>query len=138
MAGKNFYVWATLISDRAANELVVGLVRRGFQVEPLADDNTLTNVGEVSVLCALNVIADHVPATLPEGRGPQHWVLDRVTEVLDETKNAYYSLIIFEIGGTCTWIGSNIKLPKKVADEPPAVKDDEPPTAIDKMDRALG
>ena len=135
MATETFYVWATLLSDRAADRLVAGLVRRGFQVETLSSRNEMTLVGEASALVALKIIADHRPADAAE---PHYWVSTQTRDALDSAKDVFYSLVVYHIGGTCTWNGSNITLPKERA---PAKKPEKEPekktTALDKMDKSL-
>jgi hypothetical protein len=133
MASKIYYVWATLLSDRAASELASGLVRKGFHVGPLAANNALTIVGVASTLCALKAETDTVPEKLPENETSQEWVIARVREVLDHSENTYLSIIVSEVGGSCTWQGSNIS--KKKEDPPPKK---EAPTVLDKMDQKLG
>jgi len=130
---KTFYIWATLLSDRAASDLTAGLVRKGFHVGPLSADNNLTIVGPVSTLCALKGETGTVPEKLAEKQTPQGWVLNQVKEVLNHSENSWLSLVVSELGGSCTWSGSNVA--KKKEDPPPKKED---PTVLDKMDKTLG
>jgi len=130
---KTFYIWATLLSDRAASDLTAGLVRKGFHVGPLASNNLLTIVGSVCALASLKAVTDNYPEKLPEKDTVEGWVLERVKEVLNLSENSWLSLIVFEINGSCAWAGSNVA--KKKEDPPPKKED---PTVLDKMDKTLG
>lgn len=137
-----FYVWVTLMSDRAANGLAVGLIRRGFQAEALAASNELTIPGEVSTICAIKLHADHLPEKLPKDTGPQNWCMNHVTAVLNAGQDSYYSVIVQHLGGQCTWRGSNIQLPKKQEPEvatpvEPEPEPKKPPTVLDKINDAI-
>jgi hypothetical protein len=142
MATSIFYVWVTLLSDNAANELIHGLVRKGFGVEALASDNSVTIVNDVSALCSIQLTADHTPNPLPSGQTSQGWVKTQVKEALNARKNSWYSIIVQQVGGGSTWSGSNITIPK---DKPkpetpdkPTEDNSRPPTVLDRVDEALG
>jgi hypothetical protein len=134
---KTFYIWATLLSDRAASDLTAGLVRKGFHVGALAANNNLTIVGNVCALASLKAVTDTIPEKLPEKLPEKDttvgWVLERVKEVLNHSENSWLSLVVSELGGSCTWSGSNVA--KKKEDPPPKKED---PTVLDKMDKTLG
>lgn len=133
-----FYVWASLLSERAVNNFVTGMVRRGFEVGPLARSDELTQVSEVSSLCAVKAEADHIPEPLPTDQNAPQWVLAQMVSVLEATKEQWFSLVVSHVGGTCTWRGPNITLPKDPKPKTPEpVGEDKPISALDKVDEAL-
>jgi hypothetical protein len=106
----DFYVWATLTTDLSADRLVSGLVRKGYTTGPLAASGELSWSGELSSLVALKLTPVKDPA-----KDPALSVMKDVVKVLEELKATRHSLIVLHVGGTCTWRGSNIVLPKELA-----------------------
>jgi hypothetical protein len=122
---KTFYVWATLLTSATAHRLTSGLVEKGYSVGPLASSRRLCVEGEASVFAALKVDSglDTVDQSL---------MIREVKEVLSGIGSVWHSLVVFEVGGSCTWEGSNIKLPpreEKVVEDPKEV----PKTRFDLM-----
>lgn len=141
MASGTFYVWVSVLSERASDSLVSALVRRGFSVECLAASNSLTQQGEVASLCAMKITADHlpdpVPATTPpappatQPPDPQHFMMTHVKESLAGNHDSYYAIIVQHVGGNCIKM-----LPPEV--KPAGPSDPTKPTVLDKVDAALG
>jgi hypothetical protein len=89
-------------------------------------------VGNACTLAALKVETDAVPEKLEKVTAAA-WMLNRVIEVMEHSQNMRPSLVVQEIGGHCSWQGSNVA--KKPEDPPPKKED---PTVLDKMDKTLG
>jgi hypothetical protein len=132
-----FYVWVSVVSDRAVDRLVSGLVRRGMKVGPLATTGAICETGEASAFAALwvDVTPPAAPTTTNDAR--TSWLVDQTREVLNDNRDSYYSILCLTGATTCTWLGPNIKIPKKDAKEAETAKETREPTALDRMDSAL-
>jgi hypothetical protein len=110
------YLWITLVSPQPVDDLIAGLVNKGWTVGPLASDGKIGLSGTVSEFVALKVdgvepISPKKGAKESKGSTPQHVLLDATKAIL---KNAlFFSIIAFALGDSFTWAGSNIPAPKK-------------------------
>jgi len=99
-----YYVFITALISSYEDMIIAGLVKAGFQVSSLAEDNTVTigNDDSISVMIALRIDTEIDGAIV---------VIDEVKNVLKELKIVYYSLVVTE-SADCSWNISSIKLPK--------------------------
>lgn len=121
MAHTTFFVWATLMTNSAANLFVAELVRESLTITALAGGKELTITGSFSCVVALNVQGD-APV-----KDPHMWCMAKVRGALAKCELYYYSLVVHHVGGSVTWAGSNIKAPAP----PPTV------SALDRMNTVL-
>jgi hypothetical protein len=132
--GHVFYVWATLVSGAGVDSFVAKLVRRGFNVEPLAESDAMTLEGDYATLAALKIVHDKVPAkTGNEPTEPQAWCHKIIKEVLTEVKVSWHSLVVLNVGGTCTWSGAHYFI-----ETPPKSPPKSTETQIDRIDKEIG
>lgn len=111
----NFFAWVTATTNLSADPLIAGLVRAGYEAKVLASNGNLIEQGEISCLISL-----HLCRVVP-GERPQSQVSEAIHEVYEKIGATYHSIVVLQPGGTCSWRGSNIKLPEKPP-EPPPVK----------------
>lgn len=99
-----YYVFITALISSYEDMIIAGLVKAGFQVSSLAEDNTVTLSTEDSVcaIIALRIDVDNENA---------FDLQTEIQKILKELKVIYYSLIVTE-SVDCAWNISNIKLPK--------------------------
>jgi hypothetical protein len=95
------------------NDIVAGLVKKGYHVGPAAEDNSLTlhNKGNASTLIAIKVTSSDEGLTASK-------VNEDVRSVLTENSFLYYSVIVSACT-SCCWMSSNITLPEKAQVTPP-------------------
>lgn len=99
-----YYVFITALISSYEDMIIAGLVKAGFQVSSLAEDNTAT-IGDddsISAMIALRIDTEMAGAIV---------VIDEVERVLKDLKIVYYSLVVTE-STDCSWDISPIKLPK--------------------------
>jgi hypothetical protein len=130
-----FGVWITLLTPLSANAIMSGLVRKGYAIGPLANDDSLYEEGVASAILALRVVdgkEDEDDSFLDDydaGDGGEaeedddgedvRPVLDKLQEALKEvflkTSTQYHSYVIVKEGPS-SWSGSNIKFepPKSI------------------------
>ncbi len=135
-----FYVWVTLVDKNGVDKLIAGLVRKGFKVEPLDKNDNLTQEGDYAVLCAMNLSHDKVPDKVPdkgEVKGaaiePPHWCSAFVRKILRESKTSWHSVVVFHLGGSCTWSG-----PTYFTEDPPRFPKSSASSQLDNVSKAIG
>lgn len=108
-----FYVWITCMLESYQNDIIAGLVKKGYHVGPAAEDNTLTlhSKGNASILLAMKVSSSDEELMASK-------VNDDVKEVLNGNNFLYYSVVVSACTNCC-WMSSNITLPEKAPVVPP-------------------
>lgn len=112
------HLWVTLLTPAVADVLIVGLVRFGWTVGPLADDGEVCDHGTHSTLVALEVVGVEDD---DEENGPEHVLVKAVKEVLGTYR--YFSIVARDTDGTAEWYGCNPVEPAVVT----------PRTALDRV-----
>lgn len=99
-----YYVFITALISSYEDMIIAGLVKAGFQVSSLSEDNTATisDDDSISVMIALRIDTEIEGAVA---------IIDEVEKVLKDLKIVYYSLVVTE-STDCSWNISPIKLPK--------------------------
>lgn len=129
------YCWATLLIEQHAEALISGLVRRGMTVQPLSSNGRVIWVGEVNVLCALEIRSKR---TFSKDELRTTWLMEHVKAVLEEHKVGYFSLVVSNpLDQTCTWTGPNIKPPEQAKGPTSPSTQPAPLPIINSLDDAL-
>lgn len=99
-----YYVFITALISSYEDMIIAGLVKAGFQVSSLSEDNIATIGGDdsLSSVIALRIDTEMDGAIV---------VIDEVEKVLKDLKIVYYSLVVAE-STDCSWSISSIKLSK--------------------------
>ncbi len=118
---KQFYVWVTVLTDAYTDLLISKFVRRGYDVSPGSSSGEVSRPGPYSSLISLDVSTSTNTKVKDKVLDAAKF-LDEVKTVLGEFKALYYSIIVQEVGGQLSWVGSNMPKPKK-----------EEPTRFDKV-----
>lgn len=109
---KTFYVFLTVLSDALKGALLSACLDEGMKVGPLGRGGGSQWDGEASTLLGLKIEVDNGYESLKAVKDPAA-MNDKMREVLDKVGMVYHSLIVHEMGGSFSWVGSNIKMPKK-------------------------
>lgn len=106
---KYFFVWVTAVAGSSEAMIVAGLVKAGYDVDPISKEIAMYYQGSPSCVIGLRLLTLETEVTK---------VFYDVEEILQRSKVQYHSLIISE-STACMYIGSNIKsdviLPKKAS-----------------------
>lgn len=111
MSYDTYYIYVTALISSYEDMIIAALVKAGFQVSPLSEDNNVTIGGDdtVSAVIALRVDTELFGALN---------VFNKVESILKELKILYYSLVVVE-STDCSWGASQIKIPKTIKALPP-------------------
>jgi len=122
---KTYYLWATLLGISSGRMLIADLANGGCKVSALGSGGNTHLDGEASTLFSLRI-------ETKEDRGA---TLDRIRNALTGNQAMWHSLVIYEEGASCQWVGSNIVLPKR--EEPkPAEPTTTPASRFDRLNEA--
>jgi hypothetical protein len=108
-----YYIFITALISSYEDMIIAALVKNGFMVSSLSEDNEVTMGGGdyISAIIALRIdIEDEVK--------PAIVLSDEIEKVLKDLNIVYYSLIVTE-STDCSWNVSDIKIPKALPALPP-------------------
>jgi hypothetical protein len=99
-----YYVFITALISSYEDMIIAALVKKGFQVSPLAESNqvTISDKDSVCAMIALRIDTDMEIA---------YEIHNEIQEVLISMNIVYYSLVVTE-SADCCWNISNIRVPK--------------------------
>lgn len=110
-----YYCWITALLPSYQDNIIAGMVRRGYMVGPAAKDGQVTTSAEnnPAALIALSLYRAEQETNVNK-------IYDDVVAVLKEMDARYYSVIISH-SYEATWVGSNFSVPAKATGTPPPV-----------------
>lgn len=108
-----YYVWVTALLQSDQDNIIAGLVKRGYMVGPAAKDGKVSCVTEgcPSALISLSVYKQEEEIDIKK-------VYEDTLSVLDEIHCRYFSVVI-SLSHEATWVGPNFSVPAKEKDKPP-------------------
>lgn len=101
-----YYCWITALLPSYQDNIIAGLVRRGYMVGPAAKDGKVTTSVENNP-AALIAISIYKAEDTDVNK-----IYEDVVGVLHDMKARYYSVIISH-SYEATWVGANFSLPLK-------------------------
>lgn len=102
-----YYCWITALLPTYQDDIVAGLVRKGYMVGPAAKDGyviTPTHENAPASLYAFSVYRAEITNV--------NKIYDDFLSILNEIK-AHYLSIIVSLSNEATWVGTNVTLPAK-------------------------
>ena len=113
-----YFCWITVLLPAVQDDIIAGMVRKGYMIGPTSKDGKVISApgdNPAGSVVAISVYKRTGSVTAKD-------IYDDLTQILDDAKGYYYSIII-TASTEATWVGSNFQLPaRKEAPPPPLDK----------------